>query len=293
MNRIKPATNCIFSMLAILISALTILPLVFVVIISFSSEESIAAHGYSFLPKTLSLDAYRYLWKSIDYIGRSLATSVIITIVGTLLSLWLIATMAFVLSQNNFYYKKIYTMLIIIPMFFGGGLVAGYVVNTQLLGLKNNILALILPQACSSWYILVMRTYFHENIESELLDAARIDGAGIFRIFLGIIIPLSKPIFTTIGLFEAFGYWNSWYYALLYIRPEHMELYPLQYLLYSIQKNAEVMSTNSNISGGVLAKIPTESFRMAVVVIITIPVIVTYPMIRKFFVKGIVTGAIK
>lgn len=293
MNRIKPRTNLFFSLVAILISILTVLPLLFVIIISFSSETSIVEKGYSFLPRALSLDAYIYLLDNISYIGRAFLLSAVVTIMGTVLSLWLIGTMAFALSQKQFSLQKLYTILIMIPMFFGGGLVASYVVNTQLLNLKNNFFALILPQACSTWYILVMRTYFRENISSELLDAAKIDGAGTLRTFFAIVIPLAKPIITTIGLLEAFAYWNSWYYAMIYIRPEHRELYPLQYVLYSLQKNAEFLAGSDNISGQVIARVPTETFRMAVVVIITIPIIAAYPLIRKHFVKGIMLGAIK
>ena len=222
--------------------------MLFVIVISFSSETSIVEKGYSFLPRALSLDAYIYLLDNISYIGRAFLLSAVVTIMGTVLSLWLIGTMAF---------------------------------------------ALILPQACSTWYILVMRTYFRENISSELLDAAKIDGAGTLRTFFAFVIPLAKPIITTIGLLEAFAYWNSWYYAMIYIRPEHRELYPLQYVLYSLQKNAEFLAGSDNISGQVIARVPTETFRMAVVVIITIPIIAAYPLIRKHFVKGIMLGVIK
>ncbi|MBR6158966.1 MAG: carbohydrate ABC transporter permease, partial [Lachnospiraceae bacterium] len=230
MNHLRPVTNLIFSILVALLSVLTVLPLVFTGIISISSEASIAAKGYSFFPQQLTLDAYRYLIRSIDTIGRSLLVSVVVTALGTLISLWLISTMAYVLSRDDFIFRRFYTILILIPMFFGGGLVASYVVNTQLFALKNSIWALILPQACSGWYIIVMRTYFRNNIPAELIDAARMDGAGTVRIFNSIVIPLSKPIFAAIGLFEAFAYWNSWYNAMLYLRPEHQELYPLQYL---------------------------------------------------------------
>lgn len=293
MNRIRPASNIIFSALAGLMSVLTILPLFFVVIISFSEEGSIARKGYSFIPDAFSLDAYRYMLKSIDYIGRSFLLSVAVTAAGTLVSLWLISSMAYVMCRAGGGMRKFYTILILIPMFFGGGLVASYVVNTQLFALKNSFFALILPQACSSWYILVMRTYFRDNIPADLLDAARIDGAGPFRVFASVVIPLARPILTAIGMFEAFAYWNSWYYAMIYIRPEHKDLYPLQYVLYSIQKNAEFMATNDNISGAVMTRIPTETFRMAVVVIITVPILVTYPLIRKYFVRGMMIGAIK
>ena len=252
MNHLKPLTNFLFSILVAFMSVLTVLPLIFVGIISISSEESISRKGYSFFPQQLSLDAYRYLIRSIDSIGRSFLISVVVTVLGTLISLWLISTMAYALSRDDFIFRRLYTVMILIPMFFGGGLVASYVVNTQVFMLKNTVWALILPQACGGWYIIVMRTYFRNNIPSELLDAAKIDGAGTLRIFCEMVIPLSKPIFAAIGLFEAFSYWNSWYYAMLYLRPEHKGLYPLQYLLYSIQKNVEFMATNDMISGALI-----------------------------------------
>ena len=172
--------------------------------------------------------------------------------------------------------------MILIPMFFGGGLAASYVVNTQLFGLKNSIFALILPPACSSWYILVMRTYFRRNIPVELYDAAEIDGAGPIRIFFRIVLPLSKPILITIGLFQAFAYWNSWYYAMLYISPNHKELYPLQYVLYSIQRNIEFMAANESYSVAVAADLSSETFRMVAVILTIAPILVSYSFFRKF-----------
>ena len=292
-NRVKPGTNILFSILSLILTFVTLFPLLFVVIISFSSEESIVQKGYSFFPTSWSLDAYRYLIKSLDYIGHSFLLSVAVMAVGTILSLWLISTMAFALSRMDFRLRKLYTILILIPMFFGGGLVASYVVNTQLLGLRNSFLALVLPSACSSWYIFVMRTYFRNNIPSDIYDAAKLDGAGTLRIFFQIVMPLSRPIFTAIGLFQAFAYWNSWYYAMLYISPNNKELFPLQYVLYSIQKNVEFMSTNDNISGAVVMQMPSETFRMAVVVIIVVPILLTYPFFRKYFVKGMTVGSVK
>lgn len=292
-HRVKPGTNALLCVLFSLLGFATFLPLLLVIIISFSSEASIAEKGYSFFPSSWSLDAYRYIWKSIDYIGHSFLLSLVIMILGTVLSLGLISTMAYVLSRKDFRFRKLYTVIILIPMFFGGGLAASYVVNTQLFGLKNNILALILPPACSSWYILVMRTYFRKNIPVDLYDAAEIDGAGPIRIFFSIVLPLSKPILIAIGLFQAFAYWNSWYYAMLYISPNHKELYPLQYVLYSIQRNIEFMAANENISGAVVRELPSETFRMAVVVLTVAPILVSYPFFRKFFVKGIMTGAVK
>lgn len=293
MKIIRPRSNVFISLLAVFIAVVTILPIVFVFIISFSSEESIVKRGYSFIPEEFSLEAYKYLMSSMDIIGKSFLLSIFIMIVGTALSLWLISTMAFVISRRDFRLQKLYMLLIIIPMFFSGGLVASYVVNTQLLNLKNNVLALILPGACSSWYILVMRTYFKNQIPEELLDAARTDGATTFRLFMQIVLPLSKPIMVTVGIFEAFAYWNSWYYAMLYISQNHSELYPLQYVLYSIQKSVEFVSHNDRISGTVVRHTPNESFRMAIVVIITIPVLIAYPLLQKYLEKGIMAGGLK
>ncbi|MCR5774759.1 MAG: carbohydrate ABC transporter permease [Lachnospiraceae bacterium] len=279
------------SALLIFLSILIVLPIVFIFAISFSSEESIVKNGYRLIPKEWSLDAYRYLIKSLDYILHSLGVTVIVTIAGTLLSLFLISTMAYVLSREDFRLRKIYTILILLPMFFGGGLAATYAVNTQLYGLKNTLLALIIPGACSSWYIIVMRTYYSQNIPREILEAAELDGASVWRIFWQFVLPLSKPIIVTIGTLEAFSYWNSWYPNMLYTDSNHSDLYTLQYVLYNLEKSASFLATNERISGAVAARIPTESYRMALAVIIMIPVLATYPLFRKFYVKGLTTGA--
>ena len=292
-NRIGNGTNLLLSALFVLLSVLTVLPLVFVFIVSLSSEASITERGYSFFPSELSLDAYRYMLRSIDYIGNSFLLSALLTLTGTALSLMLISTMAFVLSRRDFRYQKFFTALVLIPMFFSGGLAASYVVNTQLFGLKNTFWALLLPGACSSWYILVMRTYFRQNVSNEILESAQMDGASILRIFFQFVLPLSRPILVTVGLFEAFGYWNSWYYAMLYIGPNHRKLYPLQYVLYNLQKNVEFMATNEHISGAVITNLPTETFRMAVVVLIIAPILISYPFLRKAFLRGLTAGAVK
>ncbi|MCR5687899.1 MAG: ABC transporter permease subunit [Lachnospiraceae bacterium] len=151
--------------------------------------------------------------------------------------------------------------------------------------------ALIIPGACSSWYIIVMRTYYRNNIPAEILEAARLDGASEWMIFCRFVWPLSKPIAVTVGAFEAFSYWNSWYPNLLYTDSNHSGLYTLQYVLYNLEKSASFLSSNEKISGAVAARIPTESYRMALAVIIMVPVLVTYPLFRKFFVKGLTAGA--
>ena len=288
---IGKTTDRLLGLLMLIISALVLCPVVFIFSVSFSSEESIVKNGYRFIPASWSMDAYRYILKSLGYILRSFGVTAVVTISGTLISLFLISTMAYVLSREDFRLRKLYTMLIIIPMFFGGGLAASYAVNTQLYGLKNTLLALVLPGACSSWYIIVMRTYYSQNIPEEIIEAAQLDGASEQRIFWQFVWPLSKPIAVTVGAFEAFSYWNSWYPNLLYTDSNHSGLYTLQYVLYNLEKSAAFLATNERISGAVAARIPTESYRMALAVIIMIPVLVTYPLFRRFFVKGLTAGA--
>ncbi len=287
--RIGKKANLILSAGMMLLSVIGMIPVLLVIMVSFSSEGSIARDGYRFLPAVFSTEAYRYLFENLGGILRSFGVTLFVTVTGSLLSLFLIATMGFAISRKEFKLGKIYAVLIILPMFFSGGLAASYAVNTQLLGLKNTIFALILPSACSSWYILIMRTYFRESIPEEVLEAAQIDGASFFAIFGRFVIPMSKPILVTIGLFEAFAYWNTWYDALLYIDSGHSSLYPLQYLLYIMQSKAEFASSSQNVTG-VIEKIPTESFRMALVVLIIAPILVTYPFFHKFFVKGLTSG---
>ena len=164
--------DTVISVLMLIISAVILLPVVFIAVISFSSEDSIARYGYRFIAKEWSLDAYRYLGRSTEYILNSFGITIVITLVGTILSLMLISTMAYAISQNDFRLRRLYTALIMLPMFFEGGLAASYAVNTQIFGLKNTIFALILPTACSSWYIIVMRTYFKNHIPGEILEAA-------------------------------------------------------------------------------------------------------------------------
>ena len=292
-NQAGPIAHALLVALFVLVSISALLPLVFVAVISLSSTASIAVKGYSFFPMEWSLDAYRYMWTRLEYIGHSFLVSCLITLVGTALSLGLIGTMAFVLSRREFRLRKLYTAIVVIPMFFGGGLAAGYVVNTQLFHLKDSLWALILPGACSSWYILVMRNYFRQNIPGEMLESAQLDGASIFQVFWRFVVPVSAPVMITVGVFEAFGYWNSWYYAMLYLGSNRQELFPLQYVLYHLQKNVEFMASNENISGAVMRSLPTESFRMAMVVITILPILVSYPFFRRYFLKGLTVGAIR
>ena len=293
-NQIKPLTNVLFSLLFILLALLTVLPVIFVFIISISSEASIAANGYSFFPSEFSIGAYEYLWNSKDYIGRSFLNSIGITIVGTLLGLILTSTLGYALSRPNYRLKGLYTTMLIIPMLFSGGLVATYMINTQVYHLKNTYLSMILPGACSTFYVVVMRTFFQTTIPDSIIESGKIDGARQFRIFTQLVLPISLPVIATIGLFLTFNYWNAWYSAMLYLDSNHRELYPLQYVLISIEKNISFMARNEEFfREDSMQNLPSETMRMAIVMVVVIPIACSYPFFQRYFVGGLTIGAVK
>ena len=293
-NCIKPVTNVVFSAIFILLALITFLPVVFVFIISISSEASIAQNGYSFFPAELSIESYKYLWQSKDYIGRAFINSIGITMMGTVIGLCLTATLGYVLSRPNYYMKGLYTWLLIIPMLFSGGLVARYMVNTQIYHLKNTYWAMILPGACSTFYVIIMRTFFQTTVPDSIIESGKIDGASQLRIFTQLVLPISLPVIATIGLFLTFNYWNMWYGAMLYVDSNHRELYPLQYVLISIEKNISFMARNEDyLMEESMKNLPSETMRMAIVMVVVIPIACSYPFFQRYFVGGLTIGAVK
>ena len=297
-NAIRPGTNVAYSALFILLAVLCVIPVIFVIIISFSSENSIGRVGYSFVPAEWSTSAYRYVWNQrnahgIPTVIMAFLTSIGITVAGTLLGLTLISTMGYVLSRRNFKLRGVYTMLIFIPMIFNGGLLSTYVVNTQLLGLKNTYLALIFPLCCSSFYVIIMRTFFQTSVPDEIIESGKVDGASQLRIFLQLVLPISLPALATIALFLTFAYWNDWYQASLYIESNKHDLFPLQYVLVNIEKNIQYLANNDMAMSANADALPTETMRMAIVVIAVVPIMFSYPFFQKYFISGLTIGAVK
>ena len=294
-NKISTPSNVIFNIIFWILSLTCIIPIVFVAIISITGESSIQQYGYRFFPKEISFFAYQYLWESKGRIFTSYGISILITVAGTVLGLFLNATMGYVLSRKNFALKKFFTYVILIPMLFNGGMISFYLVVSGVLHLKNNLLALILPIAVSSFYIIVLRTFFTTTIPDSIIESAKIDGAGQLKIFFEIVLPISLPALATIGLFLTFSYWNDWFNAMLFI--DKNELLPLQAVLMEIEKNVEFLKQNSSVMGGtasdVIASLPTESAKMAIVMLVTLPIACTYPFFQKYFVSGLTVGAVK
>lgn len=293
-TKVKPATNLIITLVFIVLALVCFLPALFVFIISFSSEASIATRGYSFIPSEFSLSAYSYLWAQKDYIGNALINSLIITFGGTACGLFFCATMGYALSRSNYKFRKFFSIYIFIPMLFSGGMVASYMINAQVLGLKNTLLAIILPLSCSSFYVIIMRTFFQTTVPDAIIESAKIDGARQLRIFAGIVLPISLPAIATIGLFYTFLYWNDWYQSLLYLDTNHSGLYPLQYVLISIEKNIEFLTRNKDfLAAGTTSQLPSETMRMAIVMVVVLPIACSYPFFQRYFISGLTIGAVK
>lgn len=294
-NTVSKPTNFLLNILFAILAALCIIPFIFVLIISLTSEASLQANGYRFWPEEWSAESYRYILSSGSNIIRSYGITITVTVVGTLLGLVIMTTYAYALSRKNFAFKGFFTKLIFIPMLFSGGMVSSYLVVTRFLGLKNNILALILPICVSSFNIIILRTFFKTTVPDAIVESAKIDGASEFLLFRKIVLPISLPAIATIALFLTLGFWNDWFNAMLYI--DKNSLIPLQYLLIKLETSIEFLITNSAALGTAAvqeaAKMPKETVKMAIVVISTLPIVCAYPFFQQYFVSGLTVGAVK
>lgn len=294
LNQIKTSTNIIFNLVFLILAIMCVIPLLFVFSISISDEEVLRTNGYQLFPQVLSASAYEFLWNERMTILRAAFMSVAVTIIGTILSIALNTSMGYVVSRRTFKLKKLYTWMLFIPMVFNGGMLASYVVVNNILKLNNNIWALILPLACSAFSVTICRTFFRTTVPDSIIESAKIDGAGQFRIWSRIVLPISKPVMATIGMFAAFGYWNDWFQASLYI--QDTKLQTLQSLLNQMQKNIEYIANNPY--GGLSLQeyklgMPTESVRMAIAIVIILPIACTYPFFQKYFISGLTIGSVK
>ena len=287
-------TNRIVTLLFALLSILCFLPVLLVFIVSFSSQQSVTEEGYSFFPNSFSLEAYRYLFASGAYLARAFVNSVLITVLATVLGLILMCPMAYSLSRKEYRFRNALLVFIMIPMLFSGGLVSNYMVYTQIFHLKNTYIALIVPGLCSTWYILIMRTYFMDSVPDSLIEAARLDGCGHFKILTRIVLPISRPVIMTVAVFQIFLYWNSWYPSLLYIDSNHTELYPLQYVLVNMNRSIDTITRDAQYFSGMQSYTPPAvTIRMAMVVVVILPVMLLFPFFQRFLKTGLAVGSVK
>lgn len=269
------------------------LPFVLVVIISLTSENSLVQDGYQFLPKEWSMEAYRIVFQKPDPLLKGYMVTILITVIGTFVSLLLTAMTAYPISRMDFRYNRPITFYIFFTMLFNGGLIPFYIMMTQYLHLKNSLLALIIPTLLSPFNIMIMKGFL-DKISKEIIESAKVDGAKEFRIFFTIILPLATPALATLGLFIAFGYWNEWYYALLFI--DNDKFIPLQLLLVRILSQIEFLANSplAQVADKLAyANFPTLSVRMAMAILAGGPMLIIFPFFQKYFVKGITVGSLK
>lgn len=272
-----------------------IIPFVFVIIISLSSETSIREIGFSFFPQSLSTQAYEYVINLGDQLWRSYFASIFSTLVGTALSVLICILYSYALYRHDFKYRRFFTFFSFFTMMFGGGLAPTYMVCKNLLGLNDNYAALIVPLLVSPFNFIIMRTYFKSSVPEALIESASIDGCGEYRTLFQIIVPVSLPGIATVSLLNAITYWNEWFTGMLYVKsPQYI---PLQLLLMKMQKSAEFLAKNSSMLGAeaskVVTNLPTESLRMALVVFIVIPIACAYPFFQRFIIAGLTVGSVK
>lgn len=293
-NQIKKTTNLVFNIIFLLLAIMCVCPLVFVFSISVSSEEALRTFGYRLIPEEFSNAAYMFLWNERGMILRATFMSIAVTVIGTVIAVILNTTMGYVISRRSYKLKQLYTWLVFIPMVFNGGMLANYVVVNNILKLSNTIWALILPLACSAFSVTICKTFFRTTVPDSIVESAKIDGAGQLRIWAQIVLPISKPVMATIGMFAAFGYWNDWFQASLYIQDANLQT--LQSLLNMIQRKIEYIANNPY--GGLSlqqykASMPTESVRMAIAMVIIVPIACVYPFFQKYFISGLTIGSVK
>ena len=297
LNRINPATNFLFNLMFLILALACFLPIIFIFIISITDNNIIRSEGYQILvtARTFSGSAYEYLWGQRQTILNALWVSVYVTALGTILGVMLTSLMGYVLSRTEHKLNNFLTILVFIPMVFGGGMTASYVINSQVLHLSDTMWILILPLAVSSFNVTIARTFFRTTIPDGIIESAKIDGASQLTVFFRIILPISKPVLATIGLFLAFGYWNDWFQAKLYIRND--KLYSLQAMLDRMQQNLDYLTKNPTAmlatASDLKKNMPQESVRMAIAFVVAVPIACVYPFFQKYFISGLTVGAVK
>jgi putative aldouronate transport system permease protein len=295
-NQLPQAASLGIHVFFILYSLFCIIPIVLIVAVSFSNEASVVREGYKFIPSHFDLSAYRFLMKDLGQIVRAYGVSIAVTVIGTTLSMIIIALYAYPISRRQFPHAKFFTFFVFFTMLFGGGLVPWYLVYVQMLDLKNTLWSLIMPLIMAPFWVLIVRTFFSTTIPGEVLESAKIDGAGELRIFIRIVLPLSMPVLATVALFQTLTYWNDWFLSLVFITNDNN--ISVQYLLYKLLANIQYLSSNPTAAAeiakaGGLFNFPSETVRMALVIVGVGPIIFAYPFFQKYFVKGLTVGAVK
>jgi len=276
----------------IVFSLFCLFPFLLVLMGSITAESDIMKYGYRLIPKNFSILAYRILFVDFSRIANAYRVTIFVTITGTFFNLMINSMAGYVLSRKFLRYRKICSIYTIITLLFSGGMVPWYIICVNVLNLKDKTIALIIPYLASAWFILLLRNFF-QSIPDELYESAKIDGAGEFKIFYRIMLPVAKPALATVGLFAALNYWNDWWLGLMLIDDNTKR--PLQLILRTIVSNVMFLQSSSQatLMEQVGQNMPSESVKMAVTIVTIGPVIFFYPYVQRYFIKGIMVGSIK
>ena len=285
-------SKVIISAILIVLAIACIAPILALLSISVSKITDIYEFGYKFIPRAFSFDAYKYIFTNSDQILSAYWVTIRVAVIGTFFGTLIMSMIAYAMSIPTYRFRKFFSFYVFFTMLFSAGMVPSYIVNVNYLHLKNTISVLILPYLANAWYIVMLRTFF-TSLPSEVMEAAKIDGCGEFRAFFAIALPMSKPSLATVGLLTFLRYWNEWFAALLYIDKDN--LVPLQYLLYRTMSNLTELNKQAMEMGTTaeLNDFPSESVRMAMAVVATIPMLTVFPFFQKYFTKGLTVGAVK
>lgn len=281
--------NCIMAVLVLY----CMLPLLLLFSSSITEEQALIVDGYSFVPSAIDWSAYKYILIDSVQIVRGYGISVAVTLLGTVCNLTLTTLFAYPLSRRDLPGKTLIAFILFFTMLFNGGLVPSYIMWTQMFHIKNTFWALLVPNLMmNAFNVIMMRTYFTSNIPMELIDAAKIDGSGEYGILVRIILPMAKPILSTLALLVGLGYWNDWLNGLYYINQDR--LYSIQVLLNRMLMDTQfLMSSAAQKLSVDTSQLPSTGIKMAIAVMGILPVLVVYPFLQKYLVQGITIGAVK
>jgi len=285
----------ILLLILLIVTILMATPIYLTIVAAFTDETYIVQNGFKFFPEKWSLNGMHAVLRYGKQLGTSYGVTIFVTLVGTALGLLIMSMFAYAISRKDFRMSKFLSVFLLIPMLFNGGQLSGYIVFTNYYHLKDSLLLLIFPLCVSTMNVIILRTYIVNSIPDELMEAAKIDGAGEYRTFFQITLPLLKPSLAAVGFMMATAYWNDWQNALLYIDSNSKK--PLQLLLVKIQKSIAFLLSNSNVPASARAAlggtIPQYSATMATVLVVIGPIMIAYPFFQKYFIKGLTVGSVK
>lgn len=269
-----------------------VLPFLLMVMASFTEEATLAKNGYSFLPEVFSLETYRYIFRSAATIFKGYGMTILVTVAGTLANLTLTILFAYPLSRKDLPFRSAISFFLFFTMLFNGGLVPTYMMYANTFHIKNTIWALIIPTLMmNAFYVIMMRSFFSASIPDALIEAAKLDGASELGVLTKVVLPLSKPMIVTLVLMVGLTYWNDWMNGLYYVSDQNF--YTIQMILNNMINNINFLAKNASLFGTTKIAMPTVGIRMGIAVIAVLPVMIIYPFLQKYFVKGIVIGGVK